>query len=125
MSVLKYVTDGDNAADNEDAHSIERKYAMRLYGFIGCGISNHGFCISLVSAFCHGLIRPIDLIINFGDKIAVKPGFGEFHCGQIRHNAVVDEGEQGLFEARCAFCFKRSCRIECIIRLVELVLCYR
>ena len=73
MSVLKYVTDGDNAADNEDAHSIERKYAMRLYGFIGCGISNHGFCIFLVSAFCHGLVRPIDLIINFGDKIAVNP----------------------------------------------------
>ena len=72
-SVLKYVTDGDNAADNEDAHSIERKYAMRLYGFIGCSIFNHGFCISLVSAFCHGLVRPIDLIINFGDKIAVNP----------------------------------------------------
>ena len=51
MSVLKYVTDGDNAADNEDAHSIERKCAMRLYGFIGCSIFNHGFCISLVSAF--------------------------------------------------------------------------
>ena len=26
-SVLKYVTDGDNAADDEDAHSGERKYA--------------------------------------------------------------------------------------------------
>lgn len=93
MSVLKYVTDGDNAADNEDAHSIERKYAMRLYGFIGCGISNHGFCIFLVSAFCHGLIRPIDLIINFGDKIAVNPGFGEFHRSQIWHNAIIDDSE--------------------------------
>ena len=26
-SVLKYVTDGGNAADDEDAHSGERKYA--------------------------------------------------------------------------------------------------
>ena len=93
MSVLKYVTDGDNAADNEDAHSIERKYAMRLYGFIGCSIFNHGFCISLVSAFCHGLVRPIDLIINFGDKIAVNPGFGEFHRSQIWHNAIIDDSE--------------------------------
>ncbi len=30
-SVLKYVTDGDNAADDEDAHSGERKYATRRY----------------------------------------------------------------------------------------------
>lgn len=30
-SVLKYVTDGDNAANDEDAHSGERKYATRRY----------------------------------------------------------------------------------------------
>ena len=27
-SVLTYVTDGDNAADKEDAHFVERKWAM-------------------------------------------------------------------------------------------------
>ncbi len=65
----------------------------RLYGFIGCSIFNQGFCFSLVSTFCNRLICTIDLIFYFRNKLAVNPRFREFHCIQVRHNAIINECE--------------------------------
>ncbi len=76
-----------------DLRSARIRHAAlpRLYGFIGCSIFDLGF--SLVSTFCNRLICSIDLIFNFRDKLTVNPRFGKFHCIQVRHNAIIDEGE--------------------------------
>ena len=67
---------------------IRRAAHSRLYRCL-----TNGFCLTLVSTFCYGLICPIDFILYIGNKFAVNCRFGEFHCSQIRHNAVIDEGE--------------------------------
>ncbi len=78
-----------------DLRSARIRHAAlpRLYGFIGCCIFNHSFCFSLVSTFCNRLICSIDFIFNFRNKLAVNPRFREFHCIQVRYNAIINECE--------------------------------